>query len=455
MFADLCGFTSYSEDLPPEVVIGELNRYLAAMEPVLLTYRGHIDKYIGDGIMAEFGAPLDYETHRLQAVVAALKLQEKLSRSDFPWKMRVGIASGASIAGLIGSQRQSYTTIGDVVNLASRLEQTARPGEVLVDLATYDAIKHLVVGERRREWLGDSDEVAEKESELSELRNQLAERPNDAAMSFRMAELHQALGEMPEAVSLFERAVRLAPARTDYKVAYADAGILANTRGGIAVKGRSQRIEAYAITGFRDPLANRNAIPQAFYDDYAAVAGRIDISPDLVLPVEVLDGSVGHSLMVAVIAYAIADRMGLAEKERFETMQAGFLADIGKDMVPYLLNRTGGLRLDEFNVIREHPVESVRTLRRHGWKNPRILDIVRHSHERFNGGGYPDGLAGDRIPIGSRIVALADSYAALTSRRPYREAWDRKAALGEIASGARKGDYDPAVAEVLDRLMRN
>ncbi len=454
LFADLSGFTSYAEDLPPEVVIGDLNRYLAGMEPVLLKYRGHIDKYIGDGIMVEFGAPLDSAMHRLQAVVAAMKLQETVQGGDFPWRMRVGIASGATIAGLIGSRRQSYTAIGDVVNLASRLEQMARPGEILVDHATYESIRHLVTGERRREWLGDSEDLTRKEAELDALRGRFTADSHDASIAFRMAELHQDLGEMSDAVSLFERAVRLAPERSDYKVAYADARMQATARTGIAVKGKSQRIEAYAITGFRDPLTNRNVIPERFYDAYSDVAARIGLSGDLVLPVEVLDGSIGHSTLVAVIAYALADQLGLTDKQKTETMEAAFLADIGKHNVPnHLLSREGSLGIEEFEVIREHPVESVRVLRGLGWTNPRVLDIVRHSHERFNGTGYPDGLPGDKIPVGARIVAVADCYVALTSKRPYREAWERKAALGEIASGAQTGDYDPGVAEVLGRLM--
>ena len=330
----------------------------------------------------------------------------------------------------------------------------ARPGEILVDHSTYEAIRHLVSGQRRRDGLGDSEEVSRKEAELDALRDQWANDPQNASIAFRMAELHQDLGEMSDAVSLFERAVRLAPDRSDYKVAYADARMLATTRGGIAVKGKSQRIEAYAITGFRDPLANRNVVPERFYRDYSAIGGEIGLSSDLVLPVEVLDGSVGHSTLVAVVTYAIADQMELTDKQKAEAMEAAFLADVGKHNVPnHLLSREGGLGIEEFDVIREHPVESVGVLRGLGWTNPRVLDIVRHSHERFNGTGYPDGLTAEKIPIGARIVAVADSYVALTTKRPYREAWERKAALGEIRSGAETGDYDPAVAEVLENLM--
>src|SRR5262249_56917328 len=104
-FSDLSGFTTYSEQHPPEVVISDLNRYLGDMEPVLLAYHGHIDKYMGDGIMAEFGAPAEYETNRLLAVLAAWKMQEKAQRKNYPWLMRISIASGTTLTALIVSQR--------------------------------------------------------------------------------------------------------------------------------------------------------------------------------------------------------------------------------------------------------------------------------------------------------------------------------------------------------------
>ncbi|MSR24302.1 MAG: hypothetical protein EXR96_04350 [Nitrospiraceae bacterium] len=91
MFSDLVGFTTYSEGLPPEAVIRDLNRYIGDMEPILFSYRGHIDKYMGDGIMCEFGAPLEYECHALLAVLAALKMQEKMVQRSYPWRMRIGI----------------------------------------------------------------------------------------------------------------------------------------------------------------------------------------------------------------------------------------------------------------------------------------------------------------------------------------------------------------------------
>src|SRR4030095_313597 len=151
MFSDLSGFTNYSEERPPELVIRDLNRYLGDIEPIIMAYRGHIDKYMGDGTMCEFGAPLDSEAYRIQAVLAAIKLQERVAARDSPGDMRIGIASGTTLTGLIGSKRQTYTAIGDVVNLASRLEKACSPGQGLVDGETYEGVKHFLLARKKRD----------------------------------------------------------------------------------------------------------------------------------------------------------------------------------------------------------------------------------------------------------------------------------------------------------------
>lgn len=133
MFCDLVGFTSYSEERQPEVVIGDLNHFLGEMESLLVSYRGHIDKYTGDGMMVEFGAPINYKRHALLAVIAGIKMQERFSQINLPWKMRLGIATGEPIVGLLGKKRQMYTAIGDAVNLASRIEGVSTPGRVTID----------------------------------------------------------------------------------------------------------------------------------------------------------------------------------------------------------------------------------------------------------------------------------------------------------------------------------
>jgi putative nucleotidyltransferase with HDIG domain len=172
------------------------------------------------------------------------------------------------------------------------------------------------------------------------------------------------------------------------------------------------------------------------------------------LPVEALDGSLGHSKMVAIFAYALASYFGLPDKDKLDILHAGFLADIGKEIVPHhLLNRMGSLSSWELDMVKMHPVEGARTLRKMGYDNEAMIKIVHHSHENFSGTGYPDGLKGEDVPLGSRIVAVADAYDALISWRPYRDPWERHVALDEIGRGVGKGLYDPKVVDALLKIM--
>ena len=266
MFSDLVGFTTYSENTAPENVVADLNRYLAEMEPVLLAYRGHIDKYMGDGIMCEFGAPLEFTTHRLMAVMAAHKMQEVFARSPHPWLMRIGIASGPAITGLIGSKRQTYTAIGDIVNTAARLEKNCVPGRVLIDAYTYEDVKPFFDA-RPVHALSNKDDVdLPKEQELKRLHDQVLERPEAADLIFKMGEIYLQIEEPVEALACFERALRLDASNTAFKLAYAEAGLKLREHGTIAVKGKRQRVEAYELMGMKDPLADPARIPRGLYD---------------------------------------------------------------------------------------------------------------------------------------------------------------------------------------------
>jgi HD-GYP domain-containing protein (c-di-GMP phosphodiesterase class II) len=454
LFGDIAGFTAYSEEHPPEVVIGELNRYLSDSEPIILRYRGHIDKYMGDGIMCEFGAPIDFETSALSAVLAGLALQQRVAKGPYPWRIRVGVASGSTITGLIGSKRQTYTAIGDVVNLAARLEKACEPGAILIERATYDRVNRFVETRRKRDLgsrrAGDQD----REEEIEALRQKLETTPSDADLHFRMGQIHLELNEPDEALACFEHALQLDPSSTTVKVAYAETNLKLKEFERIALKGKRRRVEAYEVTALKDPLDNRDKIPQRFYERFGSAAGLLAVPLEVVLPVEALDGSVGHARVVAVLSHALAAQFDLTDRERLAVLQAGFLADIGKEAVPHhLLNRRGGLMAAESDLLRQHPVESTRRMRAMGYDNEEVLRIVRHSHELFKGSGYPDGLAGEAIPLGSRIVAVADAYDALTSWRPYREPWERRSALEELRHGTERGLYDPKVVEALIRIL--
>ncbi len=130
-FSDLAGFTTLSERLPPETVVGLLNDYLSAMTEIILAEEGTVDKFEGDAIMAFWGAPLDQEDQAARACRAALAQQAALSelnrrlsaRGLPPLQIRMGLHTGEAIVGNLGSQKRfDYTVIGDTVNLASRLE---------------------------------------------------------------------------------------------------------------------------------------------------------------------------------------------------------------------------------------------------------------------------------------------------------------------------------------------
>ncbi|MGH7168565.1 MAG: HD domain-containing phosphohydrolase [Nitrospiraceae bacterium] len=456
LFSDLAGFTTYSEEHPPETVIQELNRYLGEMEPILLAFHGHIDKYMGDGIMCEFGAPWDFETYRLLAVLAGVKMQEKVASAKYPWQMRVGIASGSAITGLTGSKRQSYTAIGDVVNLAARLEKACPMGRVLIDRQTFEGVQQFVEVRRLRD-LPDKDVNdldLERERRLESLHTELAAQPSNPKLLYEIGRVHLELDEVHEAFSYLERALQLGPHDNAVKLAYAETGMKLKEMEKISVKGKRNRIEAYEVIGLKDPLTNREKIPERVYEEYHKVMDLIQVSDDVLLPVEAMDGSIGHGKVVALLSFAVATILGISESDKRELLLASFLADIGKQIVPYhLLNRKGRLATGEFETVKKHALESAKILRSMGYESDVLTEAVLHSHESYDGSGYPDGLAGEKIPIGARILGVMDAYDALTSWRPYREPWERHAAFDEIRRGAAKGIYDPKVVQALGSLL--
>jgi len=146
MFADISGFTAMSEKLDPEEVRSMINACFERLGEAIDRYDGHIDKFIGDEIMALFGAPITHENDPERALRAALEMVEALEEfnrqhADIipkPLALHFGINSGLAIAGGIGTrQRQDYSVMGDTVNLAARLEDLSEAGEILVGEATY------------------------------------------------------------------------------------------------------------------------------------------------------------------------------------------------------------------------------------------------------------------------------------------------------------------------------
>lgn len=149
LFADIVGFTSMSEKMSPAAVSLILNDYLSRMTDVIFKHEGTLDKYIGDAIMAVFGAPLDMPDHAVRSIRAALEMRERLEefnaeRKEGPTlRIRIGINSGKAVAGEIGSiNKKEYTVLGDTVNTASRLESSvAQPMMIVVGENTFNAAK--------------------------------------------------------------------------------------------------------------------------------------------------------------------------------------------------------------------------------------------------------------------------------------------------------------------------
>lgn len=148
LFADIRGFTAISEKENPEKIVGLLNRYFSAMSQIIFDHGGTLDKYIGDGLMAIFGAPTTTPDDALNAVKTAIAMQKRLLKLNEELKtdgfeqiaVGIGLHTGEATIGYVGSDKRSeYTAIGDTVNLASRLESNAGGGQILISEATAAA----------------------------------------------------------------------------------------------------------------------------------------------------------------------------------------------------------------------------------------------------------------------------------------------------------------------------
>jgi HD-GYP domain-containing protein (c-di-GMP phosphodiesterase class II) len=185
---------------------------------------------------------------------------------------------------------------------------------------------------------------------------------------------------------------------------------------------------------------------------------RVDTHEALASLVEVMElrdpYTAGHSRRVAALSRTLASRLGLTEEEADVIEHAGRVHDIGKAGIDQvILSKPGQLTEFEWNQMRNHPdlganVVSRFAAYRHGAK------VVRHHHEAWDGSGYPDGLAGEQIPLGSRIIAVADTFDALTSSRPYREAMGIEEAIAILETGAGL-QWDPRVVTTMVGYLRD
>jgi adenylate cyclase len=241
LFSDIKGFTSLSEELSPEELVNILNEYLSAMTDVVFSHRGLLDKYIGDAIMAVYGAPLPQPDHPLQACMTAIDMMAELDRLILRWKtmgrpalsIRIGINTGYAAVGNMGSKKRfDYTVMGDAVNLASRLENLNKQYETtcLVTEYTYRRVKDDIafreldlvrvrgknIPEKIYEMIGKKGQFPDREAAagrfeqgLSLVRSQRweealkifealqAESPHDVPIQIYLSRIRQALATPP------------------------------------------------------------------------------------------------------------------------------------------------------------------------------------------------------------------------------------------------------------------
>jgi putative two-component system response regulator len=160
----------------------------------------------------------------------------------------------------------------------------------------------------------------------------------------------------------------------------------------------------------------------------------------------------GHSQRVGDFASRLALELGEPTEAAERLRLGGLLHDLGKIAVPEaVLHKPGRLTAAEFALVMTHPVVGWEICRHLRSAEP-VLDVIRHHHERFDGSGYPDHLAGEAIPRPARILAVADALDALTSERPYRAGLSVSDAVALLREETRQGKWEPAVQEALEHL---
>jgi putative two-component system response regulator len=160
----------------------------------------------------------------------------------------------------------------------------------------------------------------------------------------------------------------------------------------------------------------------------------------------------GHSVRVASYAKEIARRMGKGEQEQDTVYYIGLLHDIGKIGIPdTIINKPDKLTIEEYELIKEHPAIGADILK-DMTEIPEASIGAHWHHERYDGKGYPDGLAGDEIPEYARIIGVADAYDTMSSKRSYRDVLPQDVVRKEIEAG-RNTQFDPAIADILLQMI--
>ncbi len=166
------------------------------------------------------------------------------------------------------------------------------------------------------------------------------------------------------------------------------------------------------------------------------------------------DGYTGeHCKSVVSLALEVAEHLGLSAERRRNLEFAALLHDVGKIAIPKeIINKPGKLDPHEWTIIKTHTVEGQKMLERVGGFMRQVGQIVRSHHERWDGAGYPDGLAGEAVPLEARIISCCDTWNAMRTDRPYRKALSHDVAVAELVSNA-GAQFDPRLVDAFVRLV--
>jgi PAS domain S-box-containing protein/putative nucleotidyltransferase with HDIG domain len=209
------------------------------------------------------------------------------------------------------------------------------------------------------------------------------------------------------------------------------------------------------VRGVMSDISARKRAEAELAESYARIQHLFDAIVDaLASTIELRDPyTAGHQRRVAELAVAIARELGLSAEEQTGLRIAGLVHDVGKIVVPSeILSKPGRLSQLEMNMVRVHPEAGFNVLRGIDFPWP-VAEVVHQHHERLDGSGYPQGLTGDEILLGARILAVADVVEAISSHRPYRAALGIEAALAEVEAGRGKL-YDPQVVDACLAVFR-
>lgn len=217
-----------------------------------------------------------------------------------------------------------------------------------------------------------------------------------------------------------------------------------------------QRSHAFVVKIFKEARLGNAVDAEACLPVVAEIANSVARNPSALISLARMktrdDYTYLHSVAVCALMISLARQLGLNEAQCREAGLAGLLHDVGKMAMPTeILNKPGQLTDAEFAVMKQHPVQGHDMLLAGAAVPAAALDVCLHHHERFDGTGYPHKLAGDKISLLARMGAVCDVYDAITSHRPYKQAWDAAGSIQRMAQWT--GHFDPVIFQAFVRSI--